>query len=109
MPINHSAGLDKEYAELGLTYDEEFRSYFDYGGIENFRNMVLFSLAKYVGISGIKLEPPRRLLKNGYYHHHNSQAMFFETFEEYENWYREKGYFKEKKSMGCSPDVLIVL
>lgn len=96
LPINHSAGLDKEYVELGLTYDEEFRSYFDYGGIENFQNMVLFSLVKYVGISGIKIEPPQRLLKNGYYHRHNSQATFFETFEEYENWYREKGYFKEK-------------
>lgn len=95
LPINHSAGLDKEYIELGLTYDEEFRSYFDYGGIENFQNMLLFSLAKYAGVSGIKTEPPKKLLKNGYYHRHNSQAMFFETFEEYESWYKEKSYFKK--------------
>ena len=95
LPINHSAGLDKEYADLGLIYDEEFRSYFDYGGPDNFQNMVLFSLAKYQNISGIPVEPPRRQMKEGYYHRHNSQAMFFETFEEYKNWYRKEGYFKE--------------
>ncbi|MCF6158002.1 MAG: cobaltochelatase subunit CobN [wastewater metagenome] len=95
LPINHSGGLDKEYSELGLTYDEEFRLYFDCGGVENFQNMVLFSLAKYAGISEIEPEPPKKLLKNGYYHRHNSQGMFFETFEEYENWYREEGYFNE--------------
>ncbi|MEP9410895.1 MAG: cobaltochelatase subunit CobN [Candidatus Brocadia sp.] len=95
LPINHSAGLDKEYIELGLTYDEEFRSYFDYGGIENFQNMVLFSLAKYQRISGIKAESPRKLLKDGYYHRHNSQGMYFKSFEEYERWYKEAGYFKE--------------
>ncbi|MCE7879639.1 MAG: cobaltochelatase subunit CobN [Candidatus Jettenia sp. AMX1] len=95
LPINHSAGLDKEYIELGLTYDEEFRSYFDSGGIENFQNMLLFSLKKYAGVSGIKTEPPEKLLKNGYYHRHNSQGMFFETFEEYESWYKEKGYCKK--------------
>ncbi len=82
LPINRSAGLDKEYVELGLTYDEEFRSYFDYGGIENFQNMVLFSLVKYINISGIKAEQPRKQLKDGYYHRHNSQEMFFKTFEE---------------------------
>lgn len=95
LPINNSAGLDKEYIELGLTYDEEFRSYFDYGGIENFQNMVLFSLAKYQKISGIKAEEPQKRLKDGYYHRQNSLGMFFKSFEEYENWYREKGYFKE--------------
>jgi cobaltochelatase CobN len=95
LPINHSAGLDREYIELGLIYDEEFRSYFDYGGIENFQNMLLFSFAKYLGIAGIRVEAPKKLIKNGYYHHHNAQGMFFETFEEYEGWYKEKGYFKE--------------
>ncbi|MFN3531363.1 MAG: cobaltochelatase subunit CobN [Candidatus Brocadia sp.] len=95
LPINHSAGLDKEYIGLGLTYDEEFRSYFDYGGIENFQNMVLFSLAKYQKISGIKAELPRKLLKDGYYHRHNSQGVYFKSFEEYERWYKETGYFKE--------------
>lgn len=77
LPINHSAGLDKEYIELGFTYDEEFRSYFDYGGIENFQNMVLFSLTKYQKILGIKAELPQKLLKDGYYHHHNSRGMYF--------------------------------
>ena len=43
LPINNSAGLDKEYMDLGLIYDAECRTYFDYGGIENFRSMVLFS------------------------------------------------------------------
>ncbi|OQZ00220.1 MAG: hypothetical protein B6D35_07210 [Candidatus Brocadia sp. UTAMX2] len=95
LPINHSAGLDKQYIEIGLTYDEEFRSYFDCGGIENFQNMVLFSLAKYSGISGIKGAAPQKLLKNGYYHRHNSQGMFFETFEEYAEWYKKGGYFKQ--------------
>ena len=95
LPINHSAGLDKEYADLGLIYDEEFRSYFDYGGPDNFQNMVLFSLAKYQRISGIHAELPRKQMKEGYYHRHNSQGMFFKTFEEYENWYKGKGYFKE--------------
>ncbi|MBU6392186.1 MAG: cobaltochelatase subunit CobN [Planctomycetes bacterium] len=95
LPINRSAGLDKEYVELGLTYDEEFRSYFDYGGIENFQNMALFSLVKYTNISGIKAEQPRKQLKDGYYHRHNSQEMFFKTFEEYEDWYRSEGYFKK--------------
>ena len=95
LPINSSAGLDKEYRELGLTYDEEFRSYFDYGGIENFQNMILFSLSKYLHISSIQTKHPQKLLKNGYYHRHDSQAMFFETFEEYEHWYKGQGYFKE--------------
>ncbi|MFO0793904.1 MAG: cobaltochelatase subunit CobN [Candidatus Brocadiaceae bacterium] len=95
LPINSSAGLDNEYRALGLTYDEAFRSYFDYGGIGNFQNMILFSLSKYLHISDIQTKHPQKLLKNGYYHRHDSHAMFFETFEEYENWYKEHGYFKE--------------
>ena len=95
LPINNSAGLDKEYMDLGLIYDAEFRTYFDYGGIENFRNMVLFSLAKYANISEIKPVSPMKRMKNGYYHRHISQEMYFETFEEYESWYKKSGYFKE--------------
>lgn len=95
LPINKSAGLGKEYIELGFTYDEEFRSYFDCGGIENFQNMVLFSLAKYANISEIKPASFMKRLKNGYYHRHISQEMYFETFEEYEGWYKKSGYFKE--------------
>ena len=49
--------------DLGLIYDAEFRTYFDYGGIENFRNMVLFSLAKYANISEIKPASPMKRLK----------------------------------------------
>ena len=96
LPISQSGGMDKEYLELGFTYDEEFRTYFEYDGVENFQNMVLFSLDKYEKIPGIKIELPKKRLKNGYYHRHNSQGMFFETFEEFERWYRETGYLKKE-------------
>ncbi|MDN3515271.1 MAG: cobaltochelatase subunit CobN [Candidatus Brocadia sp.] len=95
LPVSQSGGLDKEYLELGLTYDEEFRSYFEYDGVENFQNMVLFSLYKYQKIPEIKVELPKKRFKNGYFHRHNLQGMFFESFEEYKRWYEEAGYLKK--------------
>ncbi len=95
LPVNYPGILDKEYIELGLTHDEEFWSYFNNGGLENFQNMVLCALGKYKKVSGIKAESPKVLIKNGYYHRHGSQAMCFKSFKEYKDWYKEKDYFKE--------------
>lgn len=95
LPINQSGGVDAQYTKIGLNYDETFRSYFQLGGAENFKNMVLNSLAKYLNISEIEFKQPQKELKTAYYHYNNSNGVKFKTFDEYKSWYQKEGYFKE--------------
>ena len=95
LPINQSGGADDQYRKIGLHYDEILRSYFQFGGTDNFKNMILYSLSEYLDISKIKFEPPQKQLKTAYYHYDGSNGVKFKTFDEYKQWYREAGYYKE--------------
>lgn len=95
LPVNQSGGVDAQYIEMGLNYDETFRSYFQLGGSDNFRNMVLYSISKYLDISDIDFNSPQKELKNAYYHNDGAKGVKFETFDEYKSWYQKAGYYKE--------------
>jgi len=94
LAVGETAGLDSQYAAIGITYDKEIRSYLRYANTENFKNMILLSLKKYLQFSESKANPPQEGLKTAYYHY-QQEGRLFKTFEEYKNWYREAGYFKE--------------
>ncbi len=95
LPINQSGGVDEQYKSIGLTYENTFRSYFQLGGSDNFRNMVLYSISKYFNISEIRITLPQKELKMAYYHSNDSNGVKFKTFDEYKSWYQKAGYFKE--------------
>ncbi|MCF6148880.1 MAG: cobaltochelatase subunit CobN [Candidatus Kuenenia sp.] len=95
LPINQSGGMDAQYMSIGLYYDKILRSYFQFGGIGNFKNMILYSLSEYLNMSEIKYAPPQELLKMGYYHYDDQNGAQFKMFEEYEDWYKTTGYFKK--------------
>ncbi|MEK7291009.1 MAG: cobaltochelatase subunit CobN, partial [Planctomycetota bacterium] len=94
LAVGETAGLDSQYAAIGITYDKEIRSYLRYSNTENFKNMILLSLKKYLQFSEAKANPPQEGLKTAYYHY-QQEGRLFKTFEEYKNWYQEAGYFKE--------------
>ncbi|MFQ5964515.1 MAG: cobaltochelatase subunit CobN [Candidatus Scalinduaceae bacterium] len=95
LAIGETAGLNKQYAAIGLTYDKEIRFYSKHRNLENYKNMILLSLKKYLRISEINVKPFQEGLKMAYYHRHEQEEKIFKTFEEYESWYREAGYYKE--------------
>lgn len=95
LAIGETAGLDSQYAAIGLTYDKEVRRYMEFPNLDNLKNMVLLSLKKYLHLSGIKVEPMRESLKMAYYHSHKDEGRLFKTFDDYEKWYKETGYLKE--------------
>ncbi len=94
LAVGETAGLDSQYAAMGLTYDKEIRSYLRYANTENFKNMILLSLKKYLQFSEIKVNPPQEGLKTAYYHYQQEEKLF-KTFDEYKDWYRQAGYMKE--------------
>lgn len=94
LAVGETAGLDSQYAAVGLTYDKEIRSYLQYSSAGNFKNLILLSLKKYLPFPGLTANPPEEGLKIAYYHYQRDEKLF-ETFEEYQNWYRDAGYMKE--------------
>ena len=64
--LNESAGIEDEYINAGLTYDNEIIHYYNFGGIDNLQNMVLYSLSKYAGLTEIKPELPKKQTKAFY-------------------------------------------
>lgn len=95
LAIGETAGLDSQYAAIGLIYDKEVRLYMEFPNLDNLKNMVLLSIKKHLRISGIKVEPMQESLKMAYYHSHKDEGRLFKTFDEYEKWYKETGYFKK--------------
>src|SRR3989304_5476535 len=95
LAVGETAGLNSQYAAIGLTYDKEIRSYSKHENLENFKNMILFSIKEYLHISEINVKPYQEGLKMAYYHRYNQEGRLFKTFEEYKSWYREAGYYKE--------------
>lgn len=95
LAIGETKGLDTQYAAAGITYDKEIRSYSKHRNLENFKNMILLSIKKYLHISDINVKSFQEGLKMAFYHRHNQEGRLFKTFEEYESWYRDAGYYKE--------------
>ncbi|ODS32389.1 MAG: cobaltochelatase [Candidatus Scalindua rubra] len=95
LAIGETKGLNTQYAAIGLTYDSEIRSYFKHRNPENFKNMILLSLKKYLRVPELNVKPFQEGLKMAYYHRHEKEGRLFKTFEEYKQWYREAGYYKE--------------
>jgi cobaltochelatase CobN len=93
--VGETKGLNTQYAAAGLTYDKEVRDYTKHSNLENFKNMILLSIKKYLHISEINVKSFQEGLKMAYYHRHNQEGRLFKTFEEYKSWYHETGYYKE--------------
>lgn len=73
--------------------NEVLRKYFDQGGKENMRRLLLYLLAKHTGVEVTEDYTPVDLPKN--FLHHPDADQTFSSREEYLNWYQRSGKYRE--------------
>lgn len=93
--VGQTAGMDDEYASIGLWYDDQVRQYWDFEGFANRMNMLKLVLTTHFGYHDLPADPPQPPLQFGYYHSDPKGGQIFETFDSCVVWLRQNGYYKE--------------
>jgi cobaltochelatase CobN len=78
------------YLQLGVTWDERARAYWEHSGPANQLSLLKLALLN-AGIKGLELPPPEPSLDFGYYYPVGSGGRLFATWEEFDAWRKSNG------------------
>lgn len=93
--VGQTAGMDDQYAAIGLWYKDQIRQYWEFDGYVNRMNMLRLVLKTDFGYHDLPVDPPQIPPQFGYYHFDSADGRIFETFDSYLAWYQRSGYYKE--------------
>ncbi len=82
-----SEPYDEEYRKMGILRDPVLTAYYDYGGAENLKNMLLFLVKKELGIE-VEPDAPQKMPSMGIYI--RGEHRWVESVEEFLKHYRPK-------------------
>jgi len=85
-------GLQSEdhYRDLGVTWDQKARAYFQHGGPQNQLALLKLALSR-AGIGGFELPEPQLSLDYGYYYPDGASGRVFADWDAFQSWRAENG------------------
>lgn len=93
--VSESLTPQEAFESAGVRFDPQVRAYWEFRGWKNLRNLLLYLSQTLPGVPAEKVPDPEKTLKFGYYYPDGKDGRAFRSWPEYENFYRQKGLYKE--------------
>lgn len=97
LSVNYSAQSTEFLESQGFDFDERVREYWGHKGVDNLKNMVLYTLTQYGNFEVDDVKGPAPKPYYGIYHPKKEDKQFFDSFDSFRQWYGGSGNLKEGK------------